>query len=293
MTTQRGFRFGVNMVVPQSRTEWVDKCRRAEALGYDVIGVADHLGMAPPFPALVLAAESTEHVRLNTFVLNAAFYNPVLLARDAAGTDQFIDGRLELGLGAGYVRDEFVAAGIPFGTGGQRVSHLERTVGKLRDLFADPNYQPAPAQAGGPPLLIAGWGDRLLQLAAEHAAVVGFTGAAATAEGGLRLVGPEEIDERVAYVRRQLGERIGEVELNILVQAVVPESERADLLARYETALPAEVVAGAAELPTVLVGSPQYIAQRLCEYRERFGISYITVLEDRMEIFAPVIEQLR
>jgi alkanesulfonate monooxygenase SsuD/methylene tetrahydromethanopterin reductase-like flavin-dependent oxidoreductase (luciferase family) len=52
------FRFGVNMVAPGARADWVAKCRRAEAAGYEVIGVADHLGMPPPFPALVLAAEA-------------------------------------------------------------------------------------------------------------------------------------------------------------------------------------------------------------------------------------------
>jgi len=86
MPGEKQFRFGVNMVVPGSRTAWVEKCRKAEDLGFDVIGAADHLGMAPPFPALVLAAEATERVRLNTFVLNTPFYNPALLARDVTGT---------------------------------------------------------------------------------------------------------------------------------------------------------------------------------------------------------------
>ncbi|WP_425296721.1 LLM class flavin-dependent oxidoreductase [Nocardia abscessus] len=95
MTAQRPFRFGVNMVVPEFRSNWIEKCRRAEELGFDVIGVADHLGLPAPFPAMILAAEATERVRLNTFVLNTAFYNPVLLARDVAGADQFTDGRVE------------------------------------------------------------------------------------------------------------------------------------------------------------------------------------------------------
>ncbi|BCK66317.1 hypothetical protein Srufu_002700 [Streptomyces libani subsp. rufus] len=111
MPLQRPFRFGVNMFVPGSRREWSAKCRRAEELGFDVVGVADHLEFSAPFPAMVLAAEATERVRLSTFVLNTPFYNPVLLARDVASTDQFIDGRMELGLGAGYVKAEFDTAG--------------------------------------------------------------------------------------------------------------------------------------------------------------------------------------
>ncbi|MEU4315970.1 TIGR03621 family F420-dependent LLM class oxidoreductase [Nocardia sp. NPDC024068] len=293
MTSPGEFRFGVNMTVPQSRDEWVRKCRRAEELGYDVIGVADHLGIVAPFPALVLAAENTERVRLNTFVLNAGFYNPVLLAREVAGTDRFVSGRLELGLGAGYVREEFETAGIPFGTGGQRVAHLEETVRTLRTALSDPEYQPRPARPGGPPLLIAGWGDRVLTLAARYAAVVGFTGAATTGTGALRLAGPEAIDERVAFTRAALGERTPEVELNVLVQTVVPPQRRAEFLDRYRSVLKPEVLAVVDELPTVLIGSPPEIARRLRANRERFGFGYITVLEADLETFAPVIAELR
>ncbi|MGI5217895.1 TIGR03621 family F420-dependent LLM class oxidoreductase [Nocardia sp. CA-290969] len=293
MSSPREFRFGVNMGVPQARDEWVRKCRRAEALGYDVIGVADHLGLAPPFPALVLAAENTERVRLNTFVLNAPFYNPVLLAREVAGTDRFVEGRLELGLGAGYVRDEFDTAGIPFGTGASRVGRLEQTIRTLRELFADPGYQPRPARPGGPPLLIGGWGDRLLTLAARYASVVALTGAATTAAGPLRLAGLAEIDERVRFVRAALGERAPDVELNIMAQTVAPAARRAEILDKYSSALEPEVLAEVDELPTVLIGSPRELADRLRANRERFGFGYITVLEPDLEAFAEVIAELR
>ncbi|MFI1460186.1 TIGR03621 family F420-dependent LLM class oxidoreductase [Nocardia carnea] len=293
MSSRTEFRFGVNMVVPDSRHDWVRKCRRAEELGYDVIGVADHLGLAPPFPALVLAAENTERVQLNTFVLNAPFYNPVLLAREIAGTDRFVEGRLELGLGAGYVREEFDTAGIPFGSGASRVAYLEQTVRTLHDLFADPGYEPQPARPGGPPLLIGGWGDRMLTLAARYASVVALTGAATTGAGTLRLAGPPAIDERVRFVRTALGERAGEVELNILVQAVVPAGRRAEFLDRYGPFVDPGVLAAVDELPTVLLGSPGQIADRLRANRERFGFGYVTVLEPDLETFAPVIAEFR
>ncbi|GAA3219901.1 LLM class flavin-dependent oxidoreductase [Nonomuraea helvata] len=96
----RQFCFGANLYIPGDRAVWVAKCRDAERSRYDVISIADHVGLPPCFPALVLAAENTERIHLNTLVLNAAFYNPALLAREAAGTDQFTDGRLEIGLGA-------------------------------------------------------------------------------------------------------------------------------------------------------------------------------------------------
>ncbi|WP_288048082.1 LLM class flavin-dependent oxidoreductase, partial [Nocardia sp.] len=107
MTAQRGFRFGVNMVVPKSRAAWVEKCRRAEELGYDVIGIADHLGVPAPFPAMILAAEATQRVRLNTFVLNTPFYNPTLLARDVATADLFTGRERDA-----HVVDADVVAGL-------------------------------------------------------------------------------------------------------------------------------------------------------------------------------------
>ncbi|WP_109530148.1 TIGR03621 family F420-dependent LLM class oxidoreductase [Nocardia aurea] len=293
MTAQRGFRFGVNMVVPKSRAAWVEKCRRAEELGYDVIGIADHLGVPAPFPAMILAAEATQRVRLNTFVLNTPFYNPTLLARDVATADLFTDGRIELGLGAGYVKAEFEAAGIPFESGGARVDHLERTVTTLRKLFADPEYVPRPVQRPGPPLLVAGWGDRLLSVAAEHADIVAFTGAATTAAGALRVAGPAEMADRVAFARNRLGARVDEVEFNLLIQWVLPSSEVPASVAEFGAILPADVDGRPERLPIVLVGSPEEIADRVVDLRKTYGFGYFTVLEPSMETFAPAMEILR
>lgn len=282
------------MVAPDSRRNWIEKCRRAEELGYDVIGVPDHLGCPAPFPSMIVAADATERVRLNTFVLNAPFYNPVLLARDIAGADQLTDGRVEIGLGAGYVQAEFDAAGIPFESGGKRVAQLERTVATLRTLFSDPEYQPRPAQPSGPPLLLAGWGNRLLRLAAEHADIIAFPGASATENGGpLHLAGLGEIREKVDYVRGLLGNRADSVEFNILVQRVVPPEERAAVLELFGPALPEDVADHPEDLPTLLIGTPEEMAERVRSHRDHYGFTYITVLEHSMEQFAPVIELLR
>ncbi|WP_433761773.1 TIGR03621 family F420-dependent LLM class oxidoreductase [Nocardia sp. CA-135398] len=291
---RRDFRFGVTLLAPTSRADWIQKCRRAEELGYDVVGVADHLTMPAPFPAMMLAAEATERVRLATLVLNAPFYNPTLLAREAATADQFTDGRVELGLGAGYVREEFETAGITFESAGKRVEQLAATAATLRRSFADPEYQPRPAQSSGPPLAIAGWGDRLLRVAADYADIVGLTGAAPAYNGGpLRFVGLAAVAERMTYLRELLGSRAEDVELNILLQRVVPPDERSAALEMYGQYLPADVADRPEELPTLLFGTPKEMARRLEERRERFGFSYITVLENSMEQMGPVIELLR
>ena len=192
----RPFRFGVALVVPGSRAEWVEKCRQAEDLGYDVVGVVDHLGRAPPVPALLLAAEATERVRLNTFVLNASFHNPVLLARDVAGHRR-VHRRPPGGRDRRRVRRaEFEAAGIEWGTPGQRFDRVERAVAGT-ETPSGPAHKPEPVRAR-PPLLLGGRGDRMLKLAAEHADIVGFTGTArGAAEGRMALAGPAALAERV------------------------------------------------------------------------------------------------
>ncbi|WP_115944425.1 TIGR03621 family F420-dependent LLM class oxidoreductase [Amycolatopsis thermalba] len=284
-----GMRFGVNMMEPGTRAEFVDKVRRAEDLGFDVVTVADHLGMPAPFPALALAAETTSRVRLGTFVLNAPFYHPAVLARDVATTDQFCDGRLELGLGAGYVREEFEAAGLPWP--GRRIDHVERTVVELRRLFADPDYQPRPAQDGGPPLLLGGWGDRMLTMAAEHADTIALTGAPTAKEGGLvGLADADAFAARVAFVRSRLGTR--EAEINVLVQLVVVTDDRRAALADLQRFAPDMSVEAIGELPTLLVGSVPEIVAQLSDMREKLGITYVSVLERSMADFAQVLEHL-
>lgn len=242
---------------------------------------------------MVLAAEATERVRLTTFVLNTPFYNPALLARDVASTDQFIDGRMELGLGAGYVKAEFDTAEMPFPSGGKRVEQLEQTVTTLRRLFQDPEYQPRPAQPSGPPLLIAGWGDRLLRLAATHADIIAFPGGWANTTGDeLHMAGIAQMEERLAYVRGLLGDRADSVELNILLQQVIPPSERTAVPDRF-TPRPPDAAHSPEEVPSVVIGTPADMAQQIKERRERFGFTYFTVMEYNMENFAPVIAALR
>jgi probable F420-dependent oxidoreductase len=280
------------MLVPSSRAEWVAKCRRAEELGYDVIGVPDHLGMPAPFPALILAAEATEHPRLTTYVLNAPFYNPTLLAREVTGTDQFTDGRLELGLGAGYVKAEFDEAGLPFPSARERVDHLERTVLELQRRYADPEHRPQPTQKPGPPLLLAGRGDRLLTFAAEHADIIGFNGAAAGNEGGRPLFAPvEALDERVEFVRNKLGGR--DVEFNIIVFRIAITDDRAAALEEATSLFGGLTPAQLGELPILHFGTVDQIAEKIRENRKRFGFSYVTVPEHDLETFAPVIGLLR
>ncbi|WP_328445640.1 TIGR03621 family F420-dependent LLM class oxidoreductase [Streptomyces sp. NBC_00386] len=289
----RPLRFGLVVFTPATRAEWVAKARRAESLGYDVVSVSDHLGMPAPLATLALVAEATERIRIGTLVLNTVFYRPTVLARDIATLDHYAGGRVEIGLGAGYDKAQFDRAGLPWIPAGERVDHLERTVRELRKVLADPQTVPPPAQPKGPPILIAGRGPRVLRLAAEHADIVGFTGTAPVRDGdGLRLGGPEEITRRIADVHTLLGERARDVELNVPIHRVLPSTASGAVTDVWQNEL--DLDAGRlAELPSFLIGSPKECAEQLLERRERYGLSYFSVLEPEMEAFAEIIEELR
>jgi probable F420-dependent oxidoreductase len=170
--------------------------RRAEALGFDSVWVSDHFfysfaryGADPspiaslePLTTLAGVAVATERVRLGTLVLCASFRHPALLARAAASIDLLSKGRLELGLGAGWLEEEFEAFGYRFGSVGERFIALEGSLEVLHALFSgdpvtldrpgvmlrDATLRPEPERR--PPLWVGGkGGPRLLGLAARHA----------------------------------------------------------------------------------------------------------------------------
>ncbi|MEU0035495.1 MULTISPECIES: LLM class F420-dependent oxidoreductase [unclassified Streptomyces] len=292
-SSARPFRFGVNLLSPAPADAWRARCRRAEDLGYDVILVPDHLGMPAPFPSLVAAAEATERPRLGTFVLNTGFWNPTLLAREVAGTDALTGGRLELGLGTGYIRAEHDTAGLPWGSAGERVGHLLRTVEELDRLLGSDDHRPRVVQKPRVPLLIGANGDRMLRLAAEHADIVAFTGARTTPGGALEPLTAGELDERVAVYRGHAAGREEPAECNLLIQIVAVTDDPGAAIRPWLSRLPGLTEDRVLELPIVLVGTFEQVVERVRALRERYGISYLTVLEPNMEVFAPVVEALR
>jgi probable F420-dependent oxidoreductase len=289
----RPFRFGVNLLSPTSAGEWRAKCRRAEQLGYDVILVPDHLGMPAPFPSLVAAAEATERPRLGTFVLNAGFWNPTLLAREVATTDALTGGRLELGLGTGYVPAEHEKAGLPWGSPGERVDHLLRTVEELDRLLGSEEHEPRPAQRPRVPLLVGANGDRMLRITAEHADIAAFTGARTVAGGKLEPLTAAELDERVGRYQEFAAGRKEPAELNLLIQIVEFTEDRGAAVRPWLSHLPNLSQEQVLQLPLVLVGTLEEIVDQVLAQRERYGFSYLTVLEPNMEAFAKVVEALR
>ncbi len=306
------FRFGVNVWHAESRTEWVEKARKIEALGYATLTVPDHLtDLIAPMPALISAAEATTTLRVGSNVLNNDFRHPVLVAREAAAIDLLTDGRLQLGLGAGSIQSEYDQAGLSFDRGATRVERLAEAVTVIKGLlkgekvtFAGRHYRvtghtiaPLPVQRPHPPILIGGNGPRLLALAAREADIVGLSGI--TFRGG-GAASPDlsgwktsNIDERVRLVREAAGEeRYARLELNALVQRVVVTEDRqeaAEELTKRWTQLTADEVL---QSPYVLIGTVDQMVEDLQMRRERWGISYYVIFEPYLEAFAPVVARL-
>jgi probable F420-dependent oxidoreductase len=304
------FRFGVNVGPSRSRGEWVEKARKLEGLGYYALTAPDHLAdFLAPMPALVIAAEATTTLRVGTNVLNNDFRHPVLVAREAATVDLLTDGRLILGLGAGYMQSEYDQAGLGYDPGGARVDRLAEAVTIVKGLlsgesvtFSGRHYRvtghtihPLPVQQPRPPIVVSGNGPRLLTLAAREADIVGLSGITFRRGGtapdlsGWKSSG---VDERIRLVRDVAGERFAALELNALVQRVLVMDDRrraAEELARHWAELsPHEIL----ESPHVLLGTVDQMIEDLQARRQRWGISYFTIFEPYASALAPVVAKL-
>lgn len=271
----KDFRFGFGLHTAKTQSSVQEAARRAEDLGFDVLHVPDHLGAPAPFPTLMTAAQATSSLRLGTFVLNAGFYKPALLARDVAAMRDLSGGRFELGLGAGYVREEFEAAELPFPSARQRIEYLEHITEHMGEHLPDVS------------ILIAGNGDRLLTVAARHADIIGLT-------GGDPASGTEDpLAERIEFVRRAAGDRFGDLELNIAITALPTDSSGMPDLSITRRFLPTLSDEQLLKTPGVLSGSPREIAEAVRGYRDKYGVTYLIVQDRHAEAFAKVIAELR
>src|SRR5947209_20172054 len=138
MNKPRPFRFGVSVHGSKSRAEWRGIARQAEASGYSTLLLPDHLGdHSSPIPALVAAADATSTLRVGSLGFDNDFRHPALLAKEAATLDVLSGGRLELGLGAGWMKPEYDQAGIPFDRASERIDRMKEGVQIIKGLFAD------------------------------------------------------------------------------------------------------------------------------------------------------------
>lgn len=308
----RPFRFAVTAGSQSSRAaasrgSWTALARRAEELGYDALYVTDHLGrQLAPIPAMTAAAIVTERLRVGSFVFANDFRHPLILAREAATLDLLSGGRLDFGMGAGWLTSDYRQLGLAYDAPKVRIDRLVESLSILDRLFAGetvdhdgPHYQlrgarlsPLPVQRPRPRLMIGGGGPRMLKIAARGADIVGLLPqfdprgrpkVAQATEGATR--------DKATIVRHAAGSRFDELDLNVIVLD-------AGLVGRHSGARASALAAikGAAVAmigtPYVLYGTLPRLRELLLRRRDRTGINHYALPVHAMEAMAPLVAEM-
>ncbi len=309
MTHPRPFRFGVMAAKAASSSEWTETAKQAEDLGYSALLMPDHFGdQLAPVPALSMAAAATKELRVGTLVFANDFRHPAILAKDTATLDLLSDGRLEVGVGAGWMTEDYSWTGVPHDRAGIRIDRMIESIEVLRGLWGEGPFSfecehytitemnglPKPAQAGGPPIIVGGGGKRVLSTAARLADIVGVN-----PNVGEGKVGPEAIasmsadatEEKLGWVRDAAGDRFDDIEISILKFVTIVTDARDAVAEKVGAGMGMDASTLLAS-PHTLVGSAEEVADELVEQRERWQGSYVTVQSDALESFAPVVAAL-
>ncbi|CAN5852235.1 LLM class F420-dependent oxidoreductase [soil metagenome] len=309
MPHPRPLRFGVQAHTAPSGPAWADLARRAEELGFSALFLPDHFGdQLAPIPALMAAADATSELRVGALVLDNDYRHPLVLAKELATLDLLSGGRLEIGLGAGWMRSDYDESGIAYDPPAERVDRFEEGLAIVAGLLGpdpltfegkhyritDHNGLPKPVQAPRPPILVGGGLKRMLTLAGRHADIVGINptmpNGAADADAA-RTGTAEETDQKLAWVRESAGERYDDLEINLLNFGCFVTDDRHDLADKLAPAfgLTPEALL---EFPHALMGTVEEISETIEARRRRWDASYIVVQHDAMEAMAPVVARL-
>lgn len=305
------FRFAVQASAPSaSALDWKEVAKQTESLGYSTLFLPDHLddGQLSPIVAMTSAAMATSTLRVGSLVFDNDYRHPVVLAREMATLDLLSEGRLEVGLGAGWKRSDYLQSGIAYDSPGTRVSRLSEAVEIIQSMWATgtatfegKHYQvdgatglPRPFNPKGPPLIVGGGSRRVLGLAAKHAQIVGINPSLRSGAIGTEVVesvSPESFLERIAWVEEQAGPRFAGLELQCLTLVAQIVNNGYSWLKEMAPAFGATAEQAMAT-PIVLAGSVNEIIDTLQERRERFGFSYWVIHQHEMESFSPVVAAL-
>jgi probable F420-dependent oxidoreductase len=318
----RSFRFSVQAFQASSAGEWTDTARQAEDLGYSTLFTTDHYfgpgriaeqsGHRPvdvaPLVACMAAAAATTTLRVGCRVFCVDYHQPVVLAKELATLDLLSGGRLEVGLGAGWVAAEYAGLGIVMDRPGVRIERLGQVADLLKqhwggeDLAIERTHvhasgfagRPVPVQRPHPPLLIGGGSPKVLHLAGAIADIVSINFNNAAGRLGASSVASSAADataQKIDWIKDGAGARFDDIELELGAYFVAVRDD-------YEAA--AEAMAQRFGIPTpdlldhphALLGSVDAVCDRLERLRDRFGVSYINVAQRTMAEFAPVVARL-
>ena len=316
------FRFAVQSFNAASGQAWRDKAKKVESLGYTALHLADHIiGPGPALtktnhpsqnlaamPAMAFAAAATNVLKIGCRVFCVDYRLPVMLVKEAMTLDLLSDGRLELGLGAGWLEEEYRATGIPFDSAGRRIDRLERVIAALKQytaensvdvenddvLWRDFDGLPKPVQTPNPPIMIGGGAPKILGLAGREADIASLNfnnRSGVIGPDGIRLSTAEETTKKIGWIRDGAGHRFDDIEIEIgayftfVVDHAKPVVDNmADVFGLSADEMRMH--------PHGLFGGVETIKDELQRRRETFGISYVTVGEENIDAFAPIVADL-
>jgi probable F420-dependent oxidoreductase len=290
-----------------------ERARHAEEIGIDTLVKSDHLlDLLAPIPALATIAAATERLRISAFVFNNDLRHPAVLAQDLATLDVLSDGRLDIGLGAGWNEPEYKAIGLPFDPVGVRVSRMEESIAVLKGLLGDGRFsfqgkhytitemdgQPKPIQRPHPPFFIGGGGRRILSIAGREADIVSLAPRLLSGQrGDPRSITWAGTEEKIGWVREAAGARFDGLEFNVYPTQwpiVVTNDLRGEarkvldkMKSRTGVELTEDEVIAA---PNLFIGSVDRLVEKFEELRARLGISSFMVGE--IDELATVVERL-
>jgi probable F420-dependent oxidoreductase len=320
----RPFRFGVQCTGgtgadgPATASSWAELARRVEGSGYSTITLPDHFhDQLAPVPALAVAAAVTTELRIGALVWDNDYRHPTVLAKELATLDVLSDGRLEIGLGAGWEKVDYDRTGMTYDPPGVRVDRFVEGLAVIKALMADgaasfegEHYRvtdldglPKPVQRPHPPVLIGGGGKRVLSIAGREAQIIGINGnlhAGVVGPDAIASMTGDRIDEKIGWATSAAltaGRDPADIEWNVrsFFVSVLPDGASADA---QRTA--AEQIGGfigftpdqVLDSPFALIGSPEQLVEALLARRERWGFSYVIVGAADIDPFAPVVAAL-
>jgi len=309
MSHPRRFRFGAQISFAASGPDWLAKARRVEELGYSTLCVPDHFDdQLAPFPALVAAAAATSTLRLGTLVLDNDYRHPLVTAKEAATTDLLSNGRLELGLGAGWLLSDYAQSGIDCDPPSVRIDRLEEGLAVVKGLLAGGKFSfsgrhytvtnhpgtPRPVQQPHPPILIGGGGRRILSIAGRQADIVSVNFDLRSGSVGPQLgatATAEATAEKLRWVRAAAGDRFDDIELSHSLYLTMVTDDRVAVAGGLGTGfgLTSEQVLA---MPNFAIGTVAEIADELERRRDELGFSYVVVGGECYEAMAPVVARL-
>ncbi len=306
------FRFGLQTHGPIEGMSWTDTAKFAEQQGYSSLLVPDHFhGQYGPMTALAAAAAVTTELKVGALVFGNDYRHPIMLAKEMATLDHIAEGRVEFGIGAGWMRTDYDQTGMTYDRPGLRIERMVESLQIIKRCwqegsfdFAGEHYQidgydglPLPYTPGGPPVIIGGGGPRMLGVAAEHADIVAITANLRAGEVGADAISdsmPEAYDAKLARVGEVLGDRLDDTEINSLAMNTTITDDRDGALEFFAGMFgaPKEHVA---QTPALIVGSVDEIVETLQERRDRWGFNYVVVQQNGgqgLERFNEVISTL-